>query len=638
MALTGSRRAAHPARATDGGALARRLALAAIVFFTVVLRARLLAVPLERDEGEYAYMGQLILRGEIPYVAAHSMKLPGVYYSYAAILAAFGQSVVAIRIGLLAVNLLSILLLYAVARRVLDSYAAVGAAAAYALLSLGSPVFGFTANAEHFVVLPMLAAVLLLVTGTDDRRLGRTAGAGVLLGVAFLMKQHAAAFVAFGGCYVVATGVARGAWSRRRTAIECVVFALGAAAPVAAAALGMYLAGAFDPFWFWTVTYAREYVTMIPVSIGVLKLEVQGLRIVGTAPAEWLLVAIGATAVWWDHATRRRAAFLLSFTAFSFLAVVTGWRFDEHYFVLLLPAASLLSGAGVSALTRALAARRADLAPAVGLALPLLAATLCLLQDRGYFFSLSPIEISRAIYGTNPFIEAVEIARYVREHSDRDDRIAVIGSEPEIYFYAQRRAATSYIYMYPLMEPQPFARAMQEKMIAEIEAAQPRFLVLVNVDQSWSRRSDSAQTVLEWTQQEANADYDTVGVAEIMPDGGTVYRWGAAARTFEPRSRSYVTLLERTAARPGADRLSAATRAERARRRSPWRTGRRFPTSNPEAVRAPARSRAAETFLPVSSRAFHPLADCIGGAPRRRPPLRLRRRRDSGNSPARRGA
>ena len=326
----------------------------------------------------------------------------------------------------------------------------------------------------------------------------------------------------------------------------------------------MYLAGAFDPFWFWTVTYAREYVTMIPVSIGVLKLEVQGLRIVGTAPAEWLLVAIGATAVWWDHATRRRAAFLLSFTAFSFLAVVTGWRFDEHYFVLLLPAASLLSGAGVSALTRALAARRADLAPAVGLALPLLAATLCLLQDRGYFFSLSPIEISRAIYGTNPFIEAVEIARYVREHSDRDDRIAVIGSEPEIYFYAQRRAATSYIYMYPLMEPQPFARAMQEKMIAEIEAAQPRFLVLVNVDQSWSRRSDSAQTVLEWTQQEANADYDTVGVAEIMPDGGTVYRWGAAARTFEPRSRSYVTLLERTAARPGADRLSAATRAERA--------------------------------------------------------------------------
>ena len=38
-------------------------------------------MPLERDEGEYAYIGQLILRGEIPYVAAHSMKLPGVYYA-----------------------------------------------------------------------------------------------------------------------------------------------------------------------------------------------------------------------------------------------------------------------------------------------------------------------------------------------------------------------------------------------------------------------------------------------------------------------------------------------------------------------------------------------------------------------------
>ena len=32
-----------------------------------------------------------------------------------------------------------------------------------------------------------------------------------------------------------------------------------------------------------------------------------------------------------------------------------------------------------------------------------------------------------------------------------------------------RRAATSYMYTYPMMEPQPFAVRMQEEMIAEIE-------------------------------------------------------------------------------------------------------------------------------------------------------------------------
>ena len=76
--------------------------------------------------------------------------------------------------------------------------------------------------------------------------------------------------------------------------------------------------------------------------------------------------------------------------------------------------------------------------------------------------------------------------------------MAVIGSEPEIYFYARRRAATGYIYMYPLMEPHPFARRMQEDMIAELEREAPRFMVLVNVDTSWCAASSPTATPRTW--------------------------------------------------------------------------------------------------------------------------------------------
>jgi len=38
------------------------------------------------------------------------------------------------------------------------------------------------------------------------------------------------------------------------------------------------------------------------------------------------------------------------------------------------------------------------------------------------------------IYSDNPFAESVKIADYLREHTSRDDTIAVLGSEPEIYF------------------------------------------------------------------------------------------------------------------------------------------------------------------------------------------------------------
>jgi hypothetical protein len=73
-------------------------------------------MPLERDEGEYAYAGQLILQGIPPYQIAYNMKLPGTYAAYALIMEMFGQTAAGIRTGLLAANALTILLVYALGR------------------------------------------------------------------------------------------------------------------------------------------------------------------------------------------------------------------------------------------------------------------------------------------------------------------------------------------------------------------------------------------------------------------------------------------------------------------------------------------------------------------------------------------
>jgi len=58
--------------------------LAVVVFvFVIAIRIRLLGIPLERDEGEYAYAGQLMLQGIPPYKLAYNMKFPGTYAAYA---------------------------------------------------------------------------------------------------------------------------------------------------------------------------------------------------------------------------------------------------------------------------------------------------------------------------------------------------------------------------------------------------------------------------------------------------------------------------------------------------------------------------------------------------------------------------
>src|SRR5580765_3414099 len=94
-------RVAGPGRlAARAGAWAGPLLLAATLVTAFGVRARLLEMPLERDEGEYAYAGQLILQGVPPYAEACNMKLPGVYYAYAVIMRLFGETARGIHWGL----------------------------------------------------------------------------------------------------------------------------------------------------------------------------------------------------------------------------------------------------------------------------------------------------------------------------------------------------------------------------------------------------------------------------------------------------------------------------------------------------------------------------------------------------------
>src|SRR5437773_4973784 len=87
-----------------------------------------------------------MLRGIPPYRFAYNMKLPGTYAAYAAIMSVFGQTARGIHLGLLAVNLATVVLLYLLARRLFDERTGAMAAACYALLSLGQGVFGVLAR------------------------------------------------------------------------------------------------------------------------------------------------------------------------------------------------------------------------------------------------------------------------------------------------------------------------------------------------------------------------------------------------------------------------------------------------------------------------------------------------------------
>ena len=237
----------------------------AVFSLTTAIRIRLLGIPLERDEGEYAYAGQLLLQGIPPYKLAYSMKFPGTYVAYAITMFLFGQTITAIHLGLLLVNSATSALIFFIGKRLLNSTVGIVAAASYALLSLSPSVFGLAGHATHFVVLPVLGGALLLLNQRNRLGGGRLFLSGLLMGLGLLMKQPGLFFVLFGATYLFLNDV-RAGLLLRKAILRHLVFVGGAATPLAITFLTLFYAGVFPKFWFWTIHYAHEYGTLISIS------------------------------------------------------------------------------------------------------------------------------------------------------------------------------------------------------------------------------------------------------------------------------------------------------------------------------------------------------------------------------------
>ncbi len=143
------------------------------------------------------------------------------------------------------------------------------------------------------------------------------------------------------------------------------------------------------------------------------------------------------------------------------------------------------------------------------------------------------------------FPQALQVANYIAAHSRPDARIAVVGSEPEIYFYSHRRAATGYIYTFPLMEAQPFASRMQREMIREIENAAPVYVVIVSVPTSWLRRADSDLTILDWSVRYCRDQMQLDAVVELLGGDPTAQHWNLNGTGIVPRTRYLLEVYKR---------------------------------------------------------------------------------------------
>ena len=518
-------------------------ALATIVYTLIVaIRIRLLGIPLERDEGEYAYAGQLILQGIPPYKLAYNMKFPGTYAAYALIISIFGQTTIGIHLGLLVINTVTIVLIFFLGRRLVSSTAGLAAAMSYAVLSVSPSVLGFAGHATHFVMLPVLGGTLLLLTTRDRQVGGRLFTSGLLFGIGLLMKQPGVFFALFGAIYLISKGFHR-RFPLKTVLLQSSIFSGGVILPFGITCLLLWREGVFDRFWFWTIDYARHYGSLVSLSQASQLFFYSTREVIVVGWPIWTVAGIGLVAGLWKQRTRASAVLLLGFLVFSALALCAGFYFRLHYYILILPAVSLLAGVAISRLSDLVVNR-----PIVFRFIPILilgtALAWPILAERKFLFEASPADASRMIYPESPFVESIRIAEYLREHTSPGDTIAVLGSEPQIYFYSDRHSATGYIYGYGLMEAQKYASQMQKEMIREIERARPKFLIFVVMPDSWLQRPESERSIFTWASEYTAQNYTVAGFVNIAAPDKTDYYFGTVPESV-PQLGEYILIYQR---------------------------------------------------------------------------------------------
>jgi 4-amino-4-deoxy-L-arabinose transferase-like glycosyltransferase len=222
----------------------------------IIVRLPALVQPMGADQGLYAYVGERILDGGLPYKDAWDQKPPAVHFTYAALRAMWPHDS-AVAIADLAAAVLTAWLLYRLGGVLVAPRT--GQVAALLFLFLANPAFArlagvsVRAQSETFIAVTVTGALLLLLRpGASPWRI---AAAGVLFGIAFTFKYNMVVYAAAGTLMLFL--MPRKGDDVRRAAP--VFVALGFMIPVSVVAALFAVRGALPDLYDATITYNVQY-------------------------------------------------------------------------------------------------------------------------------------------------------------------------------------------------------------------------------------------------------------------------------------------------------------------------------------------------------------------------------------------
>jgi hypothetical protein len=480
--------------------------LLGVLFF---LRLPAIVQPLGPDQGIYAYVGEQILDGGLPYRDAWDQKPPGLHFAYAALWWLWPNEAVVpladtVLAGLIAWLLLRIAPVFTAPRMA-------GPLGAALFLLLGNPAFArlggvrVRGQGEVFIAALVTAGLWCVLRTIEDdastgsgRRAGLAAAAGALIGLAALIKYPAAAYlgVVWVAIFLRAGRDSTDAWPARSAARLVMWSAAGLLLPVLSMLAVFGAGGALGDLWDATVVYNVRYsgetytgfwsFARYLLTFPFQHARIDGLWLVGGAGSLMLLVRVF-----------RRPLFLipLAWTAVACLAIaINGSRGLPQYFLQAFPALALTAGIaggdllqGSSRFRRILVAVVVTLAVARVISFPqAVDATawdlrrLAGVTDEATY--LSRFEGRPGDKYSAPDVR--ELGAVLRARVEPGKRVFVFGFSAAAYLYAGRQSASRFFWNSPVITGFNSGRPgyAAEGLLADLSANQPPVIALQRGD------------------------------------------------------------------------------------------------------------------------------------------------------------
>jgi hypothetical protein len=322
-----------------------------ILLSLLAIRLPSLVEPAGADQSLYAYVGQRINAGGVPYRDAWDQKPPAIHFIYAALWRVWPHESIVAAADLIAAGFVAALLVV-LGRRTFAAGA--GAAAAAVFLLLGNPAIQrlsgvrVRAQCETFIA-GAVAAALVLAADVRSRRSSLML-AGLFAGLAFWLKYNAGIFL----LPVLAMALTQGAPvrardSRTKTAARTVGWISLGFAAISVIFLGYFANhGALTDLRLATIDYNLQY-------SGETYRGVAGVMAYLTFPLQrarldllWYLGGVGVILLL-VTARRRPAAWVaMAWVVAACLSIaINGARNLPQYFVQASPALAFAAGAGL---------------------------------------------------------------------------------------------------------------------------------------------------------------------------------------------------------------------------------------------------------------------------------------------------